>query len=323
MKLSSIFFATALVFIPIVASPCEAIGRDGTAVRVDSETAIIVWNAKNHVEDFIRTAKFETAGRDLGFLVPTPTPPKLSEVKQTAFDQLSADVTRHQPQPVVAAGAKAAAKADDPVVSVSHVGGYQATVLSTKNPQAIDNWLRRHGFPKSEATTKWLAPYIERRWAITAFRVVSAGDRAGLNPVRMTFHTDRAFYPYREPKTTAQSRGQRTLRVFYLADQHPEANMGAKPWVANEEMSDQLTAAETAELSRSLPGVMLPKTPCLTTFLDTSSPRIGADEVYFSPTHPYQYPYLFLWIAAAITGIAGAFLFLQNRHLNSAGSKKR
>jgi len=49
-----------LAMLPSLASPCEAIGKDGKPVRIASETAIIVWNSKKHEESFIRLANFET-----------------------------------------------------------------------------------------------------------------------------------------------------------------------------------------------------------------------------------------------------------------------
>jgi hypothetical protein len=58
------------------ASACMAVGAGGIRVAVASETALIVWDAQSHVEQFVRSASFVTGAKSVGFLVPTPTAPK-------------------------------------------------------------------------------------------------------------------------------------------------------------------------------------------------------------------------------------------------------
>jgi len=66
---------TALLSTLSAAFPCMTIALGGVPVSVASETAIIVWDEKTHEEQFIRLANFATDAKDLGFLVPTATPP--------------------------------------------------------------------------------------------------------------------------------------------------------------------------------------------------------------------------------------------------------
>src|SRR5579862_9008472 len=70
------------------ATGCMAVGSDGRPVRVMDEAAVIVWDAGSHTEHFIRRATFNTAARDLGFLVPTPTKPELASADDGVFRQL-------------------------------------------------------------------------------------------------------------------------------------------------------------------------------------------------------------------------------------------
>ena len=60
----------------------------GADVRISDETAIIVWDAQQQVEHFIRSATFETDAESIGFLVPTPTQPELEESGNEAFPYL-------------------------------------------------------------------------------------------------------------------------------------------------------------------------------------------------------------------------------------------
>jgi len=273
-----------LLLLPIVGVPCDEIGEGGKRVTVTSETAIIVWDAKAHIERFTRLANFETDAKDLGFLVPTPSQPTLAKANQEAFGDLKKIVENHIDAPHAGANAMAAAdtKPDSPVLSVTDVGGYEATVLSLANPSAVDGWLKSHGFPKTGATSKWLAPYEQKHWVLTAFRVIANGGAADLNPVQMTFHADVPFYPYREPPAESDARLGRSLRVFFLADAPVEAQMAGSQWVAKREVSVKMSEDEIATLQFSMPGVALDRSPWLTSFIDTSSPRIGTDDVYFT-----------------------------------------
>jgi len=312
MRRYSLLAVIALSMIPLWASACDAIGKGGVFVRVVSESAIIVWDERNHLEHFIRIANFATEAKDLGFLVPSPTEPKLSEVRMNAFAKLNA-IVKQRLHVEETKGDATPGTAANPVLSVSHVGGYEATVLSTANPKAIEDWLKSHGFPKSNATADWLSPYIEKHWVITAFRVEAKGGVAGLNPVRMSFKTDSPFYPYREPITAMAGESQRSLRVFFLGDGPVGATMGQKPWVGRQEMSDTLTTGEISDLAKLLPGVDLSHSSTLTSFIDTSSPREGLDEVYFNRLNGLIHaqtlfvslpaPALYIAIGAVVIGV--------------------
>src|SRR5665213_696998 len=64
---------------------CMSIAPD--PVQIAKESAIIVWNPKTHVEHFMRTASFETSSKDFGFIVPTPSVPKITtaNIKAMSF----------------------------------------------------------------------------------------------------------------------------------------------------------------------------------------------------------------------------------------------
>lgn len=97
-----------------------------------------------------------------------------------------------------------------PVVRVldeQRVAGFDAVVLSADDPAALALWLKDRGFAQGPALTEWLAPYVSKRWILTAFKdrerkpAPGAETRViGTSAVRMTFKTDRPFYPYREPR---------------------------------------------------------------------------------------------------------------------------
>jgi hypothetical protein len=52
------------------------------------ERSLVVWDRETKTEDFVREARFERADQSFGFVVPTPTEPAVSGVKNGPFDRL-------------------------------------------------------------------------------------------------------------------------------------------------------------------------------------------------------------------------------------------
>ena len=98
----------------------------------------------------------------------------------------------------------------------------------------------------------------------------------------MTFAVDRPFYPYRETKRAKDSGGQRALRVFVVSDVRVEGHIGEDTaWPPEGEL---LYAKQRDDLGEVLPQLLSgPKKGLwLTAMLDSSSPRPGTAELWFS-----------------------------------------
>ena len=57
-------------------------------VTIETEQALIVWDAAASREHFVRRARFASTAADFGFLVPTPGVPELAEAPDAVFDRL-------------------------------------------------------------------------------------------------------------------------------------------------------------------------------------------------------------------------------------------
>jgi hypothetical protein len=188
------------------------------------------------------------------------------------------------------------------VLDRQRVGGFDAAVLEADDAEALRLWLDKHGYVARPELISWLGPYLADRWKITAFKIARDADTGRslqTTPVRMTFRTERPFFPYREPEepkeaeatataaatATEQKRGPqghepkvrdyhrgRLLRVFFIGEQRVEGTLGNDSWTAGMPWFNDLSAAQRAELLESLG---------LTVFEDSSSPRPGREEVYF------------------------------------------
>ena len=90
--------ASALTFAGFIvcmmhASPADACGAAypaGSYVRLAGERTVIVWDAKNKTEHFIRKPLFEGDSKDFGFFVPTPSVPRIAKEKDELLDRVAA-----------------------------------------------------------------------------------------------------------------------------------------------------------------------------------------------------------------------------------------
>jgi len=317
-----------LAAIPSPASACAAIGPDGSRIDISAEAALIVWDEANRTEHFIRRASFESTAYDFGFLVPTPSLPEIAESDDEVFTRL-ADITKPRIEyrtrtASLGCGAgkyasETAGKADGVMVlQQGRVGDHDLVSLKfdpkagtvEQGSQALADWLVRFGYGFGTTLKEWVEPYVKNGWVITAFRIAGAKpaepqpratgksnnrfvpelNRLRAKPVRLTFKTDRPFYPYREPadmRDVSQNRNSRMLKVYFIADKRFSGTIGdATPFPGRTVWADALQSSERTDViaKAKLPSNVGPAEWLLTEFEDRSTPRPGTDEVYFQPS---------------------------------------
>jgi hypothetical protein len=293
------------------AEACSPVMARGAHVAIAREAAIIVWDEKAKVQHFIRRAAFDTKVPYFGFLVPTPAQPTLAEAPDALFDRLE-DWTKPQVvvqqvprrsstfgrslMPMAAAPAAGAVE----VLDVQRVAGYEAVVLRARDAKKLEEWLQKHGYATRPELTKWLEPYIDKGWIITAFQIAKSDagrPEVSTQAVRMSFETERPFFPYSEPadqRTGPPTRGGRLLRIFFVGTQRMQGALDDKtPWPgraawANPLAEDRRTALQglldqSADKEGGKIGA-LPEKAHLTAFDDPSSPRPGTSDLFFSPS---------------------------------------
>jgi hypothetical protein len=296
---------------PPGAEACAVAPARNVVVEVASESAIIVWDAASRTQHFIRRAAFNATApgdakvQDFGFLVPTPTPPVLTEVDDKAFDELAkvtAPKTETQKRPsggcaIGCAAAKtpgAAGKVE--VLEEKHVAGYDARVLKATDADALAAWLKDHEYESRPALTRWLKPYVDRGWIVTAFKIARSSDTPagfaiGSSAVRMSFTTDAPFFPYSEPDDMREAKTRRLLRVFFLGAKKMQGARGDAEWAGKIAWAGPLPADSAKALAPLLkiPDYPPSETTWLTEFEDDSSPRPGDRDVTFT-VNPNQDP---------------------------------
>lgn len=289
--------AAALLAVPPSARACAPVAPPGAAVHLDEESAIVIWDAASSTQHFIRRAAFRTQAKDFGFLVPTPAIPELAEADDYAFELLAnitapKTVDRRGDRLKKAGAVPAPAAAPVVVVATAKVGGYDAAVLAASDADALDRWLKDHGYVSSPALVEWYRPYIAQGWKITAFKIAREPqtERVATAAVRMSFRTEQPFFPYREPVEPAPGGDggrSRLLRIFFVGDGRFFGAFGpGSAWNGETVWSGPLADGDRRRL---LDLVNLAKDAAagatwLTEFEDRSSPRPAGADLVFAPT---------------------------------------
>jgi hypothetical protein len=182
------------------------------------------------------------------------------------------------------------------VISEQDVADYHATVLSADDSSSLEDWLKTNGYAWNDQASAWLQPYIASHWKITAFRLLKSpgqnGDGIQSRAIRMSFTTDRPFYPYSEPQATPQGNaataGGRLLNVAFLSDKRVTGKLAdGKPWpgrlqyaggFSGEFPPSQFLVEAKFDQSKEA----TPSPSYLTYFVDESNPRPGTADLYFS-----------------------------------------
>jgi hypothetical protein len=289
-----------------------ALAQERSDIR--GEQAVIIWDEAHHIEHFIRQADIQSNAPSVGFLVPTPQTPELADVDPRIFD-LAADVAhprmvphyiRHDTfrlmakflwgpaiLPLTTLLTGMSNGGENPVISQSDVGDYHATILKADDGAALENWLKTNGYALDAPERTWLKPYVQQKWKITAFRLnrkPRALSGVTSRAIRMSFATDRPFFPYSEPKEPKPKFGwdPRTLSVAILSNKRMSGTLAEGiPWSAQLRYAG--SSATTGTLWKNdqwlqfagLPSSSLP--PYLTYYRDLSNPRPGTSDLTFTP----------------------------------------
>lgn len=261
-----------------------AYGRDLAPPRVRGEEALIVFDSTSRTEHFVRKASFEGAPEKFGFLVPTPSRPTLEEADQLVFRRLAAIFSRPLPRTGGGGGSlRSAPRSRPPMVTVVEervVAGMQATVLTATDAAALSAWLGQNGFAGRPALTAWLAPYVRQGFYVTAFRydAGSQGTPLETRAVRLSFETDRPFYPYAEPRDAPETTARRFV-LSVVSDARVAGTVGGRRWGARTGFAGRLTNAESL-LRGAVPDPSRFANAFMTTFEEPSSAR-GRGDLYF------------------------------------------
>lgn len=256
---------------------CSVTGK-GFKVEFVDQANIIVWDPATKTEHFIRNAKFATKAGDLGFIAPSPSKPELAEVDPKAFDVLSSchRIDPDNEGPAASAGGKVE------VVQIQNVAGFQATTVLANDPTALGKWMKENGYVSTPTIEAWTKFYIDKKWFLTLFKVVSSSGEAQTGLVRMSFKTDKPFNPYLVPKDNVPANGSGSLALFFVGPGEYKITERPSEHIPFREWTGYVSEDQRAELAKHLKLASLPKDLKVSAFADNEFPNPTAtDDLYF------------------------------------------
>ncbi|MCC6510443.1 MAG: DUF2330 domain-containing protein [Pirellulaceae bacterium] len=269
-KCGLVVYLVLLISVPgrlsLLHACCPAFAR-GDDVKIADQNILIVWDPETKVEHFVREAGFkqhrsgeDTAQSDsnpasnFGFLVPSPTQPKIEAASAEVFTRLAEQIRPridHQDKWQVVPTAllawpflllkeqrmmtSAPAAGFVQLLEQTQVAGYDVAVLKADDATALSQWLESHGYDARPNLTEWAEPYVAKGWIITAFKYSSQSDHVAADAVRMSFETDRPIFPYRVPVDQIAPQGKgNLLRTYVVGPGRAKGTLGegtdAAPW---------------------------------------------------------------------------------------------
>lgn len=211
----------AAALTPATACACGGVvvGR-GDSAQVDGETAVLGWDGRR--ESVLMRLDMRFDGADAALIMPTPTPATVTAGSSAAFAELSRltapeVVTDRRWFGSDTSETSGAAPGSGPeVLGRVQLGPLEATTLRGGDLTGVREWLDANGYQLRPAVSATLEPYLREGWSFVAMRLTSAAPLSGaLDPVRLTFDTDRLIYPMR--MSAAATRPQ-SVQLYVFSD---------------------------------------------------------------------------------------------------------
>ncbi len=122
-----------------------------------------------------------------------------------------------------AGGTAESASASVSILDRQLVGVFETTTIASREPQALQTWLRENGFTVTTNSEPVIADYVKDGWIFVAAKV--RRDQAGSqtstpHPLSFTFKTKQPVYPMR---LTGVDNGPLQVELYVFADQRAHA----------------------------------------------------------------------------------------------------
>lgn len=193
-------------------------------INEPTQKAILVHDAGR--EDLILQVKYDGPVEEFGWLIPTPSLPKVEKGSMECFYELSRYTQEHferhlQGIPMGNKGDGEGVKTEPvKVIEVKVVGAYEVAVLSTQDATSLGDWLKANGFALPKGGTEVIDSYVKQEWffiavkinlgkgsgfqlvngkgkrsSISPANVKSKLARGELHPLHITFDSTRCVFP--------------------------------------------------------------------------------------------------------------------------------
>ena len=239
LKFAKALLSSILFLYSFYLFSCGMAWRQGDApAEMKAERTLIVWNAKDKREDFIRSVNFESHSESLGFIVPVPSIPEVADFDSEVFKKLDQEMERQRPKKYLffpkasysndfaadggGGGGPPGSKSRGGSVSVLaeyELSDYSVKVIRAESIEPLAEWLSTNDFYMRDALKDWLQSYLDKKWAFTVFNLKKKTKDTGFSSksVRISFQSSEPVYPYRDSSDNVTTMG-RSLLLYFLSD---------------------------------------------------------------------------------------------------------
>lgn len=252
-----VVLALVLVQLGSLVRPAYACGCGGmvpgrnTTLAVQRESSVLRWDGRS--EQIVMSLTVRGDAPEAAWIMPVPHRATVTLGNQALFDDVRSvtapvDKERHYFWPRdgdwplgdddhSVGAAPDGARAGAPPVGVvgrERLGPFDVARLTATDPDALRDWLEGHGFELPDRLADGLTPYVRAKWEYVAVRLAPAdkGRRAvlegTLDPLRLTFASERLVYPMRLSRL---ARTPQALELYVLAPHRmePRGDIGGRP----------------------------------------------------------------------------------------------
>ena len=310
--------AASLVLAMTVGYACCMAYATAQPVTLVDEKAIIIWNAEQKREHFIRQASFDGEAEHFGFIVPLPSHPEVAEADVAAFDLLESLIPR---DPEADSAESEGTDSDDDadgveVIEQYVVGDYEVTILTATDGKSMLAWLEENEYDSRPAMEEWLDHYSKMDWFFAALKFIRESDanEPKTEALRISFDTDAPFYPYKMPTDTWPDPHYRPLALYFIASGKASAQYqdNSAEWEAEILWSGRLPGEtqERLEEQLGLADTDFPSNAMVTVFHNNRTERGYDSDLAF---HVFK-PLLSMWASfALLAGIVAVVIIVAWR----------
>ena len=216
VSLVCIIAYVGVTFTPCAFSDGVFVWDKGADLYEPEQRAIIFHNKGK--EDLIIQAKYEGSARDFAWVIPVPNVPKVKEVKEDLFSELSEYTQRR-----IKWGSEAAEEHGLELIERKKVGIYDVSILKSKNGEDLLEWLKTNGYKFPEEGKDLLSHYSSKKWYFVAMRVDPSElkedvenklHEGTIHPIHLIFKSKKPVYPL---KISSLNKGSMDLLIYVFA----------------------------------------------------------------------------------------------------------
>lgn len=206
-------------------------------ISVVEEKSLIFWDSPNRTQHFIREVSFQNKGQSFGFIVPVPSVPEVTDINNELIDFLNNEIEKKRPiktryhfpsMPRMPSfgeeGVMHSAAVNDmmdneiKVVATFELNDYDVNVIQGSSSEGIIKWLSDNSLDYSKILGEYLNSYIKKSWYFVVFKFKKNESKLNSKSkfVRISFKTEKPFYPYDEAGQRSYS--DRELKLYFVSN---------------------------------------------------------------------------------------------------------